>query len=319
MSISRVSTYQVNKSFAKQINNTQSKFNKLSQQIASGKRVTSVAGDPVAARGIIKANKQLSDIEEYQSNIKIADNELSEIDKTLVSVNDQLTRAKDLAMQVANGTLGAEQVKAYQAEIDSIIDNVTKLANTKYKDQYIFAGTRTETIPYSEDNVTGLMYKGDNGKRYAIIDEDKTEQINLLGSEIFGQASFTKDADGKIHFPNPDTDSSGVFGALYHIKAAIQDADNVDSDAVRAAMGDLDKSVEVVIAGSAKVGAQGTSFDDMLTVFDNDSLNIDKLRSNLQDTDLPSAISDWYSVYQSLQGSYSMMSQTMDISLLNYI
>ena len=80
MAIGRVSTYQFNKSFTSQVNNTQSKFNKLSQQITSGKKVTSVADDAVAAKGIIKANAQLADIETYVANLKMADNELTQND-----------------------------------------------------------------------------------------------------------------------------------------------------------------------------------------------------------------------------------------------
>ena len=57
----------------------------------------------------------------------------------------------------------------------------------------------------------------------------------------------------------------------------------------------------------------------MQDAYANDTLSITELRSNLEDTDLPSAISDWYQTYQSLQASYQMFSQTMNVSLLNYI
>ena len=316
MSISRVSTYQVNKSFSTQLNNTQAKFNKLTQQISSGDRITSTMEDPVAARGIIKANKELGFISEYKSNIETADIELSQIDKTLKSINDELNKAYDLSMQIANGTMGAEQLTAYKEQLDAIIDNVTRLANTQYNDQYIFSGTRTTTIPYSESN-DGIIFAGNSEKRYAITGENKTQEINLIGEELFGSASFTKDADGNIVFD--ESKSSGAFGALYQLKAAIQDTENIDNTAVKAAMGGLDEGINTVTAGQTKVGAVGATFDDILTSYENDSNNLIKLRSNLQDTDLPSAISDWYSAYQSMQASYSMMSQTMNVSLLNYI
>ena len=98
MAIGRVSTYQFNTSFAKQVHNTQSKFNKLSQQITSGKRVTSVTDDAVAAKGIIKANAQLADIETYMKNLQLADNELTQTDNTLGAINEKLQDAYDLAM-----------------------------------------------------------------------------------------------------------------------------------------------------------------------------------------------------------------------------
>lgn len=316
MSISRVSTYQVNKSFSNQLNNTQAKFNKLTQQISSGTKINSTIDDPVAARGIIKANKELDSIDGYKQNIESAGVELSQIDSTLKSINDQLSRAYDLAMQVSNGTMGADQLVAYQEEIDSIIDNVTRLANTEYNDQYIFSGTRTTTPPYSED-ANGVLYAGNAEKRYAIIGEGKVQEINLIGEDLFGNAAYTKDADGNITFDSAN--SSGAFGALYQLKAAIQDPDNVDDAAVKEAMSGLYTGMDNVTAGQTKVGAVGETFDDMLASYENDSINLTELRSNLQDTDLPSAISDWYSSYQAMQASYSMMGQTMNVSLLNFI
>lgn len=334
MAIGRVSTYQFNTSFAKQVNNTQSKFNKLSQQILSGKKVTSVTDDAVAAKGIIKANAQLADIETYLANLKQADNELTQTDKTLGAINDKLQDAYDLAMTVANGTNGSDQMEAYRQQLDSIIDSVTRLANTQYGDKYLFAGTNTTTEPYSlvtTDDATadnaGLVYAGNDGARYAlvgqaknelpdVISDEKKEQINFIGEKVFGQVKFTTDADGNVTID--DANSSGAFKALYDLKVALQ-SDPVDEDAARATLQDLNDSMAQVTAARTKTGALGQEFDDIQEAYANDQLSIKELKSNLEDTDLPSAVSDWYSAYQSLQASYQMFSQTMNVSLLNYI
>ena len=331
MAIGRVSTYQFNTSFAKQVNNTQSKFNKLSQQISSGKRVTSVTDDAVAAKGIIKANSQLADIETYLANLKQADNELTQTDKTLGAINDKLQEAYDLAMTVANGTNGEDQMNAYRQQLDSIIDSVTRLANTQYGDKYLFAGTNTTTEPYQLDNTNGLVYAGNDGARYAlvgqaknelpyVISDEKKEQINFIGEQIFGQVKFATDNDGNITIDDndPDVTNSGAFHALLQLKQAIQ-GDPVDEDAARKAMANSDKSITTVTAARTKTGAMGQEFEDIQDAYANDTINIKQLRSNLEDTDLPSAVSDWYSTYQSLQASYQMFSQTMNVSLLNYI
>ncbi len=332
MAIGRVSTYQFNTSFSKQVHNTQSKFNKLSQQITSGKRVSSVSDDAVAAKGIIKANAQLADIETYLKNLQLADNELTQTDKTLGAINDKLQDAYDLAMTVANGTNGEEQMNAYRQQLDAIISNITRLANTQYDDKYLFAGTNTTTEPYSlvttddgtVDNA-GLVYAGNDGARYAlvgqpksdnVISDEKKEQINFIGEQIFGQVKFTTDADGNVTID--EANSSGAFKALYELKAALQN-DPVDENAVRATLDSIDASMTQVSAARTKTGALGQEFDDIQDAYANDTINIKELRSNLEDTDLPSAVSDWYSTYQSLQASYQMFSQTMGVSLLNYI
>ena len=336
MAIGRVSTYQFNTSFAKQVHNTQSKFNKLSQQITSGKRVTSVTDDAVAAKGIIKANAQLADIETYMKNLQLADNELTQTDNTLGAINEKLQDAYDLAMTVANGTSGEEQMNAYRQQLDAIINNITRMANTQYDGKYIFAGTNTTTEPYSlveTDDATannaGLVYAGNDGGRYTLvgqaknelpISDEKKEQINFIGEQIFGQVKFATDNDGNITIDDndPDVTNSGAFHALLQLKQAIQ-GDPVDEDATRKAMANLDKSITTVTAARTKTGAMGQEFEDIQDAYANDTINIKQLRSNLEDTDLPSAVSDWYSTYQSLQASYQMFSQTMDVSLLNYI
>ena len=313
-----ISPAQLNKMLSSQLSKTQDKFNKLTAQITSGVKVSSMKDDAVAAKSIIKTDNELADIATYKSNLSSAGIELSQTDSTLASVNDQLQKVYDLAMTVSNGTAGATQIEAYKQELDSLIDNVKRLANTQYGDIYLFSGTRTTTPPYVEDS-TGLAYGGDSGARNALIADNKSEQINLIGEDVFGKAIYTTD-DETGYITVDSAASSGIFASLYKMKEAMQDTSNVNYDSIKEVMGSLKNGMDNKITASrTKVGVLGSSFEDMNTAYDNDVLNLTQLKSNLQDTDLPSAISDWYSVYQSMQASYSMMSQTMDISLLNYI
>jgi len=194
--------------------------------------------------------------------------------------------------------------------------------------------TNTTTEPYSlveTDDATadnaGLVYAGNDGGRYTlvgqaknelpdVISDEKKEQINFIGKEVFGQVKFTTDADGNVTID--DANSSGAFKALYELKAALQN-DPVDEQAVRATLDSLDASMSQVSAARTKTGALGQEFEDIQDAYANDTLNLKQLRSDLEDTDLPSAVSDWYTAYQSLQASYQMFSQTMNVSLLNYI
>ena len=183
-----------------------------------------------------------------------------------------------------------------------------------------------ETDDATADNA-GLVYAGNDGGRYTlvgqaknelpdVISDEKKEQINFIGKEVFGQVKFTTDANGNVTID--DANSSGAFKALYELKAALQN-DPVDEAAVRATLDSLDESMSQVSAARTKTGALGKEFEDIQNTYTNDTISLKQLRSDLEDTDLPSAVSDWYSTYQSLQASYQMFSQTMDVSLLNYI
>ena len=61
-----ISPAQLNKMLSSQLSKTQDKFNKLTAQITSGVKVSSMKDDAVAAKSIIKTDNELADIATYK-------------------------------------------------------------------------------------------------------------------------------------------------------------------------------------------------------------------------------------------------------------
>ena len=85
-------------------------INKTQEQLSSGKKVLSAADDPVAATRIQQLNDTLANVEQYNKNITIAENNLSLEETTLNSATTLLQRVRELAVQAGNtGTLSTSE------------------------------------------------------------------------------------------------------------------------------------------------------------------------------------------------------------------
>ena len=182
-------------------------YNKLTQQIASGNRLTSITDDPIAAVNIISTNRQLGQIETFSQNVKIGMSELSTLDDLMDLATGYLSNAWDKAVQANNQTYGKNSLEALKVEIDEITKTMVDLANTEYNDNYIFGGTNTKIPPYSFDENGNIVYNGTpySNKDYirqTEIADGVFETINTTGDKVFGYYVATQEqtVDGKNVF-----------------------------------------------------------------------------------------------------------------------
>jgi flagellar hook-associated protein 3 FlgL len=109
----------------------------------------------------------------------------------LGSVVTQLTSAISLATEGANGTLNASNLQSIANQISGIRDEVVSLANSSYQGQYLFAGSKSSTQPFSLGTGTPppVLYSGDSTLSYTMTPNGQQIQMNLPGSSIFGSGS----------------------------------------------------------------------------------------------------------------------------------
>lgn len=112
--------------------NVNSRLDQVSQQISSGKRINSSADD---AAGMAQANILKSQYSSYgvvRNNLTFGRSLTEAADGALISVQNSLSKMRDLAVQSANGALSAEEraaldveFKEYQAQIDTSVESAT--------------------------------------------------------------------------------------------------------------------------------------------------------------------------------------------------
>ena len=236
------------------IQKNEANYNKLTTQLASGKKVTSITDDPIAAVNIVNTNRQLGQIETFNKNADLAMEELDTLDDLMELAGGYLQQAWDKAVQANNGTYGKSSLEALKTEIDEVTKTMVDLANTEFNGNYIFAGANTKLMPYEFDESGNIIYKGtshDNPdyKRQTEVADGVFETINTTGDKVFGsyEAYSTdtagtkyyqqKDASGNIIYVDKDgnqytgdvadltshEDYSGVMGALKVLSNSIQE------------------------------------------------------------------------------------------------
>ncbi|MCQ2753469.1 MAG: flagellar hook-associated protein FlgL [bacterium] len=187
-------------------------YNKLTSQLSSGKKLTSITDDPIAAVNVLNTNKQLGQIGTFQTNVGMAQAELDTLDDLMALASGYLSSAWNRAVQANQQTYGKDSLKALKTEIDETIKTMVDLANTEYDDNYIFAGANTKQVAYVIDKETGeIIYQGtpSSNPEYARrteVADGVFETINTTGDVVFGKYQYEQEVteDGAKVFMDGD-------------------------------------------------------------------------------------------------------------------
>lgn len=154
-------------------------------QISSGRRLLSAADDPVAATRIQQLETQLALSGQYQRNIDLAESRLAQIEQAISSVEEVVTRIRELVVQSGNGALTNRERGLIAIEIETRTAELQDLANTRDSDgNFIFAGFTVDREPFSK--VDGAyQYFGDDGQQVVQISDGAKIAISVPGSEVF--------------------------------------------------------------------------------------------------------------------------------------
>lgn len=305
------------------IRRNEANFNRITQQLASGKKVTSITDDPIAAVNIINTNRQLVQNETFDKNVKMGMNELDTLDDLFDLASGYLSTAWDKATQANNGTYGVPSLKALKTEIDEIAKTMVDLANTEFNDNYIFGGANTKLNPYEIDETTGaIIYQGTpesdpNYVRQIEVADGVFETINTTGDKVFG---YYKD----------ENDYSGVMGALKVLSNSIQDvidakeaedpaAETAGYEKMNSTLDMFKNSLTDITTEQTKFGGVYNRLEMTGSTLETNNQNLTSYLSEIQEVDLTKAVSDWYQAQYAYQASLQVSASSMNMSLLNYL
>ncbi len=304
------------------IQKNEANYNRITQQLASGKKITSISDDPIAAVNIINTNRQLGQIETFNNNVAMGMKELDTLDDLMDLAGSYLSSAWDKAAQANNGTYGVSSLKALKTEIDEITKTMVDLANTEFNGNYMFAGANTKLLPYEMTDDGKILYTGtphDNPDyvRQTEVADGVFEVINTTGDVVFG---WYKD----------ENDYSGVMGALKVLSNSIQEvidakeakdptAETAGYDKMRSTMDMFQQSLNEITTEQTKFGGVYNRLEMTESTLETNNENLTGYLSQIQEVDIAKAVSDWYQAQYAYQASLQVAAQTMNMSLLNYI
>lgn len=271
------------------------------EQLSTQKRVNRVSDDPIAVGQILRRRTQLSDIGQFSKNIDFTKGYIDRAEASLQGIHDYLIRAKELAVNLANGTYAANSREAAGLEVQQIMEGVIALGNSQYNNRYVFGGFRTQTPPITGEG----EFAGDDGAIYLQVDSGQFKQINLKARELFE--------------PSPDERAKGRFGMVESLRLLRESLGDDDVVGIRKAMDELEYQMDKTTSAQAALGATYNAVEETSKRLDlNNELTSEDL-SRLEDADIYKATTDFKQTESVLQSTLMASNKLLQPSLLNFL
>lgn len=182
----RISTAQLFNQNTSNLLNNKSDTAQLMQQIATGKKIELASDDPVAAASVDNLNQKNSILDQFVRNINFANNRLN-LSETKISLAEDLgMNFRQRVLQGVNATLGSFERSIIASDLRNQMIDLRNIANTQDESgNYIFAGFKTDTLPFIEDLNGDVIYQGDSGEKQAAVANGVVLETNLPGDTVF--------------------------------------------------------------------------------------------------------------------------------------
>ncbi|KUJ71611.1 flagellar hook-associated protein FlgL [Thiomicrospira sp. WB1] len=348
----RVSTDLFNSQGYNSIADHQEAIMKLQQQLSSGKRITKPSDDPVATTQVHSLKTSMETIKQFERNGEFAKSQLT-LEETQIKTTVELTqRARDLAIQMSNGTYNAADKRSTAAEITQIIEHMRNLMNsTNSEDELLFAGNQVNAeSAFVEDPNTAGYYsyigsprsngqvdsagnpvyneEANFGSRFVQISFDDD---NTLNPNDRGDASRVRVTDngGRVFNVGAgslavDTDGDGVNDAQVDnniLNVMVKFRDNLlnHNNNFDAEIDDMTDGIKQMTEHMASIGGRQNRIEAQYEAGQIFSMSLEERRMNLEDMDIVKGITDLTTRQNALQMAQQIFSRTQNMSLFQYL
>jgi flagellar hook-associated protein 3 FlgL len=274
----------------------QTRMQTLQDQLTSGTQITKPSDDPIGAAQALSLQESLDQATQYGRNIDQGTSWLNSSDSALSSVSDAIHRARELAVQAANGTLTPADRSAIQSEISQLQQHVLDLSHSKYGAYFLFSGTRSDQPGYTQYNpsTTAGAYQGNSGQVLREIATGVTTNVNV----------------------DPTSTFDPVFTAMNQLQTGLTSG---SSASLSASLASFDTALDAVNSARGQLGARVNRLDALKQRQDSVSVNLTGLLSNVKDVDMAKAITNFSMAQNVYNASLKASAQMMQTSLLDYL
>lgn len=278
------------------LNNITDELNKANEVVSTGKRINNLSDDPVGLSQVLNIKSTLANIEQVNRNIAFGKTWLTASETTLNNVQNLISDAKTLCVQMATATTSSAARTSAAVTIQNTIDEMVSLANTEVSGRYIFAGLKTDSAPFNQSGT----YSGDSNPFTINIGRNTTIQVGSDGEAVFGTTDELDD----------------IFKTLNDLKTALT-GNNVSG--IQDAMTRLGNHFDHISSKISDLGSKMIRLEIKENILrDMDIANTERL-SNIEDADIIEAIMDLKAKELAYQAALASSARIMQLSLLDYI
>ena len=137
---------------------------RLQAMVSSGVRLRRASDAPADAFRLLGLRAESHSTQVYRENLARVNDSLDIASSVIQKMSETIARVRELVAQSASGTYSAGDRKPIAREINSLLEQLVSLANTKHGGQYLFAGSETGSVPYVAEyengNIVRVTYAG---------------------------------------------------------------------------------------------------------------------------------------------------------------
>ena len=263
-------------------------------KLSSGRAIQRPSDSPT---GTMAALRLRSDLDRYTQLDRNADDgkaRLGTADNALTDGLALLREARDIALQGANGSLSATDRQALAAQVDGLRNSLLAVANTRYLQKPIFAGTAGAPNAYDASGA----YQGDAGAASRTISPGVKVTVNVTGDEVFGAAG------------------NDVFTVLADIAADLR---NNPSAVATTDLDRLDAGYLRMQNALASVGSRYHQIEIMQDRNQANQLESQTQLSEVEGVDLPATIVDMQLQEMSYQAALGATAKVLQPTLMDFL
>lgn len=266
--------------------------------MATGRKINKPSDDPVGATFSLRYRSEINANEQYKRNTSSASSSLEYYDKMIGETNNVLQRARELAVQGANGTNPDLAMEAIAKEVDQLYNHLVQVGNSQFNGKYVFNGQMTDKKPY--DIGTAETTTSDNGPIKLELSNGTEIQVNVSGAELFGNG----------------TDPTNAFQVLADLKNALN---SHNQPAVSSMLGQIDKRMDQVLVKWSEVGAKANRVELISNRLEDENINVQSLLSKNEDADMSELMVNLKTNENVYQASLSTGASIIRPSLVDFI
>lgn len=275
----------------------QQRLEQLQQQASSGLKVSTPGDDPIAAQQVLQLKGLVLDNEQYARNITTGNAWLTQTDSAMADMGNVVTRAQEIALEMANGTYSNSDRANAAGEVRQLKNELIQLGNSQVAGKYIFGGYVSDKAPF--DTVSGAFSGTDDAVNME-VDHGAYVAINYSGGKLLSGSG------GGVN----------ILGELDRLSTALT---TNDVSGIKGTLPVLEGARNQILAARTDVGARLNRVESAANNLAAMKVSLNQVLSAKQDIDILQVVSDLTSQQNAFQAALAASAKTSQLSLLDYL
>lgn len=279
------------------LNASGTRLARLQQELASGRRISAASDDPSGAARAMRHRDDIAATLQFTRTAETAGSRLAAADGALGSLTDILQKARELALQGGNDTLGAEQRTAIAAVVNQQIHAAVQAGNARFAGQFIFAGTKTTAPPFTVGGPTpaSVAYNGNTAAITLDVGEGANLRVDVPGDQV----------------------GLPVMNALIQLRDALtaNDSAAISGGALTA----IDAALDTVLEARGSVGARVNRLESLTQRLGDERVNLEGMQAQLEDIDFTDTVVKLTSARNVHEAALGAAAKAMQPSLVDFL